>query len=564
MKFNDFEYSRPDMSSFKADFEAAIQTFSEASELKAQDEAMSRINDLRSAFDSMNQIAAIRYTQDTTNEQYVVEQQFFDEQLPVFQELESKFYQALIDSRFKDALEEKWGKQLFDIAAAKVKTISPEVVEDLKRENQLASSYTKLLASAKILFEGKERNLQELTPFEQDLNRDMRKRASEAKWGFFEKNAGEIDRIFDELVKVRHLIATKLGYENYVPLAYNRLMRTDYDAKMVANYRQQVLEEVVPVAAELRQRQAKRLGLDSLAYYDTMLTFNTGNPTPKGNPDWIVENGKKMYADLSPETDEFFNFMLDNDLMDLVSRKGKATGGYCNFISNQKAPFIFSNFNGTSGDINVLTHEAGHAFQVYMSRNYSVPEYNWPTYEACEIHSMSMEFFAWPWMESFFKNDTEKFKFEHLNDSVLFLPYGVSIDEFQHFVYENPDASPKERKAAWRNIEKKYLPWMDYSENDFLEEGSFWYKQAHLFFTPFYYIDYTLAQVCAFQFWKRANDNREDAFADYVKLCKAGGSQSFLKLVEYANLNSPFEDGCIKEAMVPIKAYLETVDDMVL
>lgn len=564
MKFNDFEYSRPDMPSFKADFEAAIQTFSEASDLKTQDEAMRHINDLRSSFDSMNQIASIRYTQDTTNEQYVVEQQFFDEQLPVFQELESKFYQALIDSQFKDELQDKWGKQLFDIAAAKVKTISPEVVEDLKRENQLASSYTKLIASAKITFEGKERNLQELTPFEQDLDRDMRKRASEAKWGFFEKNGDEIDRIFDELVKVRHQIAVKLGYENYVPLAYNRLMRTDYDAKMIANYRQQVLEEVVPVAVELRQRQAKRLGLDSLAYYDTPLTFNTGNPTPKGNPDWIVENGQKMYADLSPETDEFFNFMLDNDLMDLVSRKGKATGGYCNFISNQKAPFIFSNFNGTSHDINVLTHEAGHAFQVYMSRNYSVPEYNWPTYEACEIHSMSMEFFAWPWMESFFKNDTEKFKFEHLNDSVLFLPYGVSIDEFQHFVYENPDASPKERKAAWRSIEKKYLPWMDYSDNDFLEEGSFWQKQAHLFFTPFYYIDYTLAQVCAFQFWKRANENREDAFADYVKLCKAGGSQSFLSLVEYANLNSPFEDGCIKEAMVPIKEYLETVDDMVL
>ena len=138
---------------------------------------------------------------------------------------------------------------------------------------------------------------------------------------------------------------------------------------MVANYRQQVLEEVVPVAAELRERQAKRLGLDKLKYYDVMLNFNTGNPTPKGNPDWIVENGKKMYADLSPETDEFFNFMLDNDLMDLVSRKGKATGGYCNYVSNQKAPFIFSNFNGTSHDINVLTHEAGHALSgLYESK----------------------------------------------------------------------------------------------------------------------------------------------------------------------------------------------------
>lgn len=564
MKFNEFEYQRPDMATFKADFEGQIEQFDQSDSVAVQNKIMEQINELRSFFDSMNQIAAIRYTQDTTNVHYVAEQKFFDEQLPVFQELEAKFYESLISSSFKAELQEQWGKQLFDIAAAKVKTISAEVVNDLKQENLLASSYTKLIASAKIQFDGKVLNLQEMTPFEQHSDRNVRRRANAAKWAFYEKNGAEIDRIFDELVKVRHKIATQLGYENYVPLAYNRLMRTDYDAKMVAGYRQQVLEEVVPVAVQLRERQAKRLGLEKLAYYDISLTFNTGNPTPKGNPDWIVENGQKMYAELSPETDEFFNFMLDNDLMDLVSRKGKATGGYCNYISNQKAPFIFSNFNGTSHDINVLTHEAGHAFQVYMSRNYAVPEYNWPTYEACEIHSMSMEFFAWPWMESFFKNDTEKFKFEHLNDSVIFLPYGVAIDEFQHYVYENPHVSPLERKTAWRNIEKKYLPWMDFSENEFLAQGAFWQRQTHLFHTPFYYIDYTLAQVCAFQFWKKANENREDAFADYVKLCKAGGSQPFLQLVDYANLNSPFENGCIKETMVPIKVYLETVDDMVL
>ncbi len=564
MKFNEFEYQRPNMATFKADFEGRIQQFDQSDSITLQNEIMEQINDLRSFFDSMNQIASIRYTQDTTNEHYVAEQKFFDEELPIFQELEAKFYQSLISSPFKAELQEQWGKQLFDIAAAKVKTISSEVVEDLKQENLLASSYTKLIASAKIQFDGKVLNLQEMTPFEQHSDRDVRRRANAAKWTFYEQNGVEIDRIFDELVKVRHKIATQLGYENYVPLAYNRLMRTDYDAQMVAGYRQQVLEEVVPVAVQLRERQAKRLGLDKLAYYDISLTFNTGNPTPKGSPDWIVENGQKMYTELSPETDEFFNFMLDNDLMDLVSRKGKATGGYCNFISNQKAPFIFSNFNGTSHDINVLTHEAGHAFQVYMSRNYAVPEYNWPTYEACEIHSMSMEFFAWPWMESFFKNDTEKFKFEHLNDSVIFLPYGVAIDEFQHYVYENPHVSPLERKTAWRNIEKKYLPWMDFSENSFLDQGAYWQRQTHLFHTPFYYIDYTLAQVCAFQFWKKATENREDAFADYVKLCKAGGSQPFLQLVDYANLNSPFEDGCIKETMVPIKAYLETVDDTVL
>ncbi|MGB1216794.1 MAG: M3 family metallopeptidase, partial [Saprospiraceae bacterium] len=217
--------------------------------------------------------------------------------------------------------------------------------------------------------------------------------------------------------------------------------------------------------------------------------------------------------------------------------------------------------NGTSHDIDVLTHEAGHAFQVYESRNMEVMEYHWPTYEACEIHSMSMEFFTWPWMKLFFEEDAEKYYFAHLAGSLLFLPYGVAVDEFQHVVYENPDMTIAERNQAWRDIEKKYLPHRKYVDNDFLEKGGFWQQQGHIFQTPFYYIDYTLAQVCAFQFWKRDREDHKDAWADYVKLCQVGGSQSFLDLVEYANLRSPFEDGCVKDVIDVIQEYLDGVDD---
>jgi M3 family oligoendopeptidase len=253
--------------------------------------------------------------------------------------------------------------------------------------------------------------------------------------------------------------------------------------------------------------------------------------------------------------------MLENNLLDLVSKKGKAGGGYCTYIENYKAPFIFSNFNGTSGDIDVLTHEAGHAFQVYESRHYEIPEYNWPTYEACEIHSMSMEFFTWPWMKLFFEEDAEKYYFSHLSSALLFLPYGVSVDEFQHFVYEHPESSPTERKAAWREIERKYLPHRDYEENDYLEHGGFWQRQAHIYNSPFYYIDYTLAQICALQFWKRSRENRQEAWGDYVHLCRQGGSKSFLQLVETANLTSPFADGCVKGVIDEVHAWLDEVDD---
>lgn len=561
MKFNEFKYERPDMEALEKSLKSLIKSFNEAISFKEQDRLMKEINTLRSDFESMDNIVSIRHTVNTRDEFYEKEQNYFDEVTPLYQGMLSEYYESLAKSKFRKELEAKWGKQLFDIAELTVKTFSPEIVEDLQLENKLSSEYRKLIASAKIMFEGEERNLSGLVPFQLSKDREMRKKAHEARYNFFTESEKEFDRIYDELVKVRTKIAKKLGFNNFVELGYARMLRTDYNAVMVANFRKAVLSYIVPLASKLYERQRERLGLNRLKFYDEKLTFLNGNAVPKGNPEWIVENGLTMYSELSEETKEFFNFMVDNELMDLVTKKGKAGGGYCTYISKYRSPFIFSNFNGTSGDIDVLTHEAGHAFQVYSSRAYEVPEYEFPTYEACEIHSMSMEFFTWPWMNLFFKEDTNKYKFTHLTESLTFIPYGVLVDEFQHFVYENPEATPDERKSQWREIEKKYLPQRDYDGNDYLERGGYWYQQSHIFSTPFYYIDYTLAQICAFQFWKRSLENSEDAWKDYVALCKEGGSKSFLKLVKVANLASPFEEESIKSVISVIENWVNNIND---
>jgi len=247
--------------------------------------------------------------------------------------------------------------------------------------------------------------------------------------------------------------------------------------------------------------------------------------------------------------------------MDLVNRKGKAAGGFCTMFNSYRAPFIFANFNGTLGDIDVLTHEAGHAFQCYESRGFEVEEYFFPTMEACEIHSMSMEQLTYPWMNLFFGDDTDKYKFVHLSANILFLPYGVAVDEFQHIIYENPDMSPAERKKVWLDMEKKYRPWVDYDGIDYLEQGGFWQRQAHIYRSPFYYIDYCLAQVCALQFWSKSEKDFTSAWQDYLRLCKAGGSQSFLGLVEIANVKSPFDKDLFGELFGELEAYLGGVDD---
>ncbi|AZN41054.1 M3 family oligoendopeptidase [Paenibacillus albus] len=564
MKFSEYRYERPDVAAFEAKFKEELAKFQSAVSYEEQDLVMAEINKLRSVFDTQQQLASIRHSIDTNDEFYKAEQDFFDENGPIVQEYITDYYRALVDSKFRAQLEQKWGKQLFSLAELALKTFSPEIIEELQLENKLSTEYSKLIASAKIMFEGEERTLSQLGPFQQSTDRDMRKRALEASSGFMAENEANFDRIYDDLVKVRTTIAKKLGFTNFVELGYARMSRTDYNAEMVVNFRKQVLENIVPAATKLRQRQQNRIGVDELRYYDENFSFKCGNAKPKGDPDWIVAGGAKMYAELSPETDTFFRFMQDNGLMDLVSKKGKQGGGYCTYISEYGAPFIFSNFNGTSGDIDVLTHEAGHAFQVYESRSFAVPEYSFPTYEACEIHSMSMEFFTWPWMNLFFEEDADKYRFEHLGSGLLFIPYGVTVDEFQHFVYENPDATPAERKQAWRDIERKYLPHRDYADNEYLERGGFWHKQGHIFGSPFYYIDYTLAQICAFQFWKQMNEDRTAAWDAYVNLCRQGGSLSFTELVKVAGLISPFEDGCVSSVIGSIEGWLDSVDDTAL
>lgn len=561
MKFSEFKYERPNYEAVENDINKLILRMETEDSLEKVEKTVDDINKIRNTIQSMRVIATIRYTINTADEYYEKENEYWDKYNPLYEKINSQFYKAILNNKFRDELEKKYGKQFFKIMEYNIKSFSDDIIEDLQQENMLVSKYGKLIASAKIMYDGEEHNLSQMSKFTLNEDRNIRRDSNIAKYKFYTDHEDEIDSIYDSMVKVRTKIAKKLGLKNFVELAYLRMLRTDYDAEMVKSFRKQVEEYIVPAAQKLYKRQAKRLGVETLKYYDENFKFLSGNPKPKGSPEWIVNNGKTMYSELSPETKEFFEYMVSNELMDLVTKKGKAGGGYCDYIPDYKSPFIFSNFNGSSGDVDVLTHEAGHAFQCYRSTWINIPECNFPTMESAEIHSMSMEFFTWPWMKLFFKEDVDKYKFAHLGSAIKFIPYGVTVDEFQHFVYENPEATPAERKTAWRNIERKYLPHKNYDECDFLERGGWWFQQQHIFASPFYYIDYTLAQICALQFWKKDQDNHKEAWADYLRLCSVGGTESFTDLVKEANLISPFQDGCIKSIIDVIDQYLDNVND---
>lgn len=554
--FSEYEYQRPNAEKIESDFNQLISNFESCVDFEMALKCIDDINVIRNDFLSQYNICYIRHTINTKDAFYEAENSFFDNYSPIFSNFISKYYKALILHQFRSELEAHFDKQLFRIAELSIKTFDPAIIEDLQEENQLSSEYTKLKATAELIVDENKYNLSSIIPLNVDKDRSLRKKSNEIKWAFYEQNEAKIDEIYDKLVKVRHRIALKLGYQNFVQLGYDRMLRSDYNAEMVAIYRDQIAKYIVPLNSKIYAVQQERTQLDTLYYYDEDFHFTDGNPTPKGDPDYILAAANKMYSELSPETAEFFAFMQEKQLMDLVARDGKATGGYCTYINNYKAPFIFSNFNGTSGDVDVLTHEAGHAFQVFRSRNHSIPEYNWPTYEACEIHSMSMEFFTWPWMNQFFGEDTHKYYCAHLTNALLFLPYGAAVDEFQHEIYSNIELSPKERKLIWKQLEKKYLPHRNNDQNQYLENGGFWQKQNHIFNSPFYYIDYTLAQFCALTYWDWSRTDQKAAWNSYVSLCNLGGKFAFTELIQKAGLKSPFEKDSFKGILNPIIDWL--------
>ncbi len=560
-KFPEIQYISPNFEQYEKEYNLSIDALRNASSLAAQQESINQIYSLAREIETMTSLAYVRHSIDTTDEYYEKEQEKIDQLSPKIQQLTTEYHKVLSESPFRAELTEIYGEQIFVYASLSTKTINEEVITDLQEENKLVSEYDKLIATASIDFEGEERNLSGLTPFAQSTDRDLRKRATDARWNWFASNMEKLDDIYDRLVKLRHQIAIKLGYKDFTELGYARMRRSDYSAKEISTFRDHVYKYIVPIVNDLKERQRQRLGYEKLEYYDQSFMYQSGNPTPKGNPDWILNHGATMYNELSPETKTFFAFMKDHELLDLVNKKGKMGGGYCTFFPTFKAPFIFSNFNGTSHDIDVLTHEAGHAFQVYNSSHFEVNEYYWPTSESAEIHSMSMEFFTWKWMSLFFEGDADKYRFEHLAGSMNFIPYGTAVDEFQHRVYAEPTMTTIERRAMWRAIEKKYLPYRDYTGIPYLENGGFWHGQAHIFASPFYYIDYVLAQLCAFQFWIRMQEDFDGAWKDYVTLCKAGGSKSFLSLVNLANLKSPFEEKTIIDTSAKIKTWLDNIDD---
>ena len=562
MKFSQMPYERPDVDKVESGLEELTQALENAESYDAARALFLKKEEMLRHLYTMSTLASIRHSIDTRDEFYDAEMKFWNGKSPELEEYVQNWTRAMLESRFRGEFEAEFGDLMFVNAEIALKSFSPEIIPEMQQENELTQEYEKLLASAQIPFEGGVYTLSQLTPYKSDPDDARRLAAWKAEGQWYKDNQEKLDDIYDKLVHLRDAMGRKLGYDGYTQLGYYRMDRNCYTKTDVEAFRLAVQKYLVPVADKVYRKQAERLGKTyPMSFADNALEFRSGNPRPVGTPQDILEMGRKFYDELSPETSVFFRTMLDNELLDVLSTEGKQSGGYCTSLQEYRVPFIFANFNGTQGDVEVVTHEAGHAFEAWTNRDRVPMEYIWPSLEACEVHSMSMEFFAWPWAEGFFGKDARKFRYSHLAAALTFIPYGTMVDHFQHVVYEKPELTPKERHAVWKELLGVYMPWMKLDgEIPFYSEGEGWQRQHHIYSSPFYYIDYCLAQTVSLQFWALIQENTENAWQHYMAYTRQGGSRTFTELLKNAGLDSPFEESTLRGVCEKAEKWLDSYD----
>ncbi len=558
-KFSELKYERPDLTGLGEKVEKLTERLNHAQNYEQALAVYMEQDRLMQEMETQYTIASIRHTVDTRDVYYEKENEYLDETLPTVMPKMIAFNEAMENSRFKENFIKQFGHQLFTGMELEKKTFCEANIPLMQKESKLTDEYQKIMATAAIEFDGKTLNLYGIQKYFEHEDRLMRKAAFAAYSEFYHSHEDRLEEIWQELITIRNEMGRNLGYENYIPVGYMRQGRTDYGMEEVAAFREQVRKELVPLCSKLYEAQAKRLGVEKLMVYDEKRVFADGNAVPAGDDDFMVGQAQKMYHDMSPETGEFIDFMIDHELMDLKNKPGKASTGYMTSLPTLKAPFVFSCFNHTIFDMQVLTHELGHAFAGYMAmRSQPIAAYYSESTDIAEIHSMSMEQFSYPYAEWFFGKDADKFRFAHLQDAVTFVPFGVAVDEFQHICYANPELTPKERTYEWHKLEEKYMPWRTYEDDEFMERGGYWYHKLHIYLYPFYYINYTLTTMGAMEFAGKNKENHEAAWEDYKKLCTCGGSLSYKETLRYANLAIPFEEGSVKKAMKQAKETLLT------
>lgn len=509
-------------------------------------------NALKSYVNSEQSRLNYRFTKDMTNpEAEAAERAHRQEVVPTAEDGEAKLVAALLGSRHSAAVGARFGDQLLRVLRVGEPALAPEN-SDLRVEiSDLAKDYDKTVAGGEVDVLGETMTLSKARSRTISPDPALRRAAYEAHWGWFIEHRDQLAEIFDGQVKRRDEMGRRLGHANFVPLGYAMMGRTDYGPEESAMFRESVRNHASPIYEELMKGQARSLGTPTLKPWDAGYHPELDLPLDAAEP--IGEQLDKMgrvLSRLSPKLLKHFERMRAEELIDLENRKGKASGAYCTAFSDEGRAAIFCNSTGGATDVGTLVHEMGHAVQAWESMPIEAVDLRWPTSDAAEIHSMGLEFLSLPYLDEFFTEEQQQtFARGRWKKAITLCCYVCTIDEFQHWVYENPTASWQDREDAFVRIRDTYQPGFDWTGDAAPYAPTRWYGQLHLFRYPFYYIDYAIAETSAMQLGMLDARDHGACLEKYLALCQLGGTKSLLGILESAGLKSPFDPKLMPELM---------------
>ncbi|WP_374164857.1 M3 family oligoendopeptidase [Arcticibacter sp. MXS-1] len=505
----------------------------------------------------------IRMTCDTGSESLLQDFQYFATEIepriaPLANELNKKF----IENPFTEQLDQDKYFILIRSVKNALDLFREENVPLFTEIQVKQQKYQSITGSMSVTIDDKEYTLEQASVFLKNPDRALRERAWKAITARRLQDKEQLDQLFDELLKLRHQVALNAGFENFRDYMFRALGRFDYTPHDCYKFHEAIEREVVPVLREQASQRQEQLGLDSLKPWD-MDVDTSGKPAlkPFQSGAELIQKSIECFKGLDPYLGESLQIMQANNLFDVESRKGKAPGGYNYPLAETGAPFIFMNSANTFRDLTTMVHEGGHAVHTFISSDLELNDFKHLPSEVAELASMSMELISMDKWDVFFDNqeDLIRAKRDQLKDVLKTLPWVAVVDQFQHWLYTNPNHTAEQRREAWVQIfspfGKNFADWEGFE--DALE--NLWQKQLHIFEVPFYYIEYAIAQLGAIAVWKNYKENPAEGLEKYKQALKLGYTRTIKDIYETAGIKFDFSSEYVSELIAFVNSELEAL-----
>ena len=503
----------------------------------------------------------IKMSCDTANEELVKNFQYFAEEIePKISPLSNELNKKFVDSPFMDDLDKE---KFFVYSRAIKKALEIYREENIELFTQLQvkqQKYQGITGAMSVEINGQEYTLEQASIFIKDLNREVRENA----WKTIQQrrliDKDDLNILFDELIKLRNQVALNAGFANYRDYMFQALGRFDYTPQDCYDFANAIEKEIVPILKEQAEKRREALGLETLRPWDMEVSVS-GKPAlkPFNNGTELIDKSISCFNAIDEKLGTKLATMKANNLFDVESRKGKAPGGYNYPLAETGAPFIFMNSANSLRDLTTMVHEGGHAIHTFLTANLELNDFKHCPSEVAELASMSMELISMDNWNVYFDSEEDliRAKKEQLADVLKTLPWVAVIDQFQHWIYTNPNHTAADREVTFKQIYNRFgagfADWTDLDQ----QFGNVWQKQLHLFEVPFYYIEYAIAQLGAIAVWKNYKENPEKALEQYLAALSLGYTKPMNEIYETAGIKFDFSAEYVKELAAFVKEELE-------